>query len=93
MKMFSCVGRCTYGDLGGMATFMRFVTFVLPFDFLAGLFSYWAPLMGDYAKNNANRGKLQKLPSASAAPKTKEAAASPAASKRSRSGSRGRGKK
>ena len=48
---------------------MRFVTFVLPFDFLAGLFSYWATMMGDYSQNNANRGVQQNAPGAAAAAK------------------------
>jgi short-subunit dehydrogenase len=55
-KMLMCVGRCHVGDLGSMATVVRVVTAIVPYDFLAGLFSFGAPVMGDYQKNNHDRG-------------------------------------
>jgi short-subunit dehydrogenase len=56
-KMLSCVGRCHLGDLGSMATGVRIFVALLPYDFLACAFSYFAPWMGDYNKYNSNRGK------------------------------------
>ena len=58
-KMLMCVGRCHLGDLGGMAVGVRVVTALVPYDFLAGVFSFFAPVMGDYKKYNSNRGKLE----------------------------------
>ena len=58
-KMLMCVGRCHLGDLGGMATTVRVVTALMPYDFLAGIFSFFAPIMGDYKKYNKNRGTLE----------------------------------
>lgn len=55
-KMLTCVGRCHYGDLGEMATGVRLVVALVPYDFLTGVFSYFAPLMGDYKKYNKDRG-------------------------------------
>jgi len=55
-KMLSCVGRCHLGDLGEMATGVRLVVALIPYDFLTGVFSYFAPYMGDYKKYNKNRG-------------------------------------
>lgn len=55
-KMLMCVGRCHLGDLGSMATTVRVVTALMPYDFLAGIFSFFAPIMGDYKKYNKNRG-------------------------------------
>lgn len=55
-KMLTCVGRCHLGDLGSMAISVRIFTALIPYDFLAGLFSYFAPYMGDYQKHNKNRG-------------------------------------
>jgi hypothetical protein len=65
-KMLSCVGRAHLGDLGEMAVGVRIcssplslrslisssVVALLPYDFLTGLFSYFAPYMGDYQKYN-----------------------------------------
>lgn len=58
-KMLSCVGRCHLGDLGSMATGVRFVTFLIPYDFLTGVFSYFAPTLPDYQKYDKNRGKIE----------------------------------
>jgi short-subunit dehydrogenase len=55
-KMLMCVGRCHVGDLGAMAIGVRVVTALVPYDFLAGVFSFAGPVMGDYQKNNVNRG-------------------------------------
>ena len=55
-KMLMCVGRCHLGDLGSMATIVRVVVALVPYDFLTGVFSFAAPIMGDYQKNNSNRG-------------------------------------
>ena len=55
-RRLSCVGRCHLGDLGSMATGVRFATFLVPYDFLASVFSYFAPSLGDYQKYNKNRG-------------------------------------
>ncbi len=54
--MLSCVGRCHLGDMGSMAVGVRVLTALMPYDFLAGCFSFFAPYMGDYKKYNANRG-------------------------------------
>jgi short-subunit dehydrogenase len=56
-KMLSCVGRSHLGDLGSMAIGVRFFVALLPYDFLTGLFAFFAPYMGDYQKHNKNRGK------------------------------------
>ena len=56
VRRLSCVGRCHLGDLGSMATGVRFATFLVPYDFLASVFSYFAPSLGDYQKYNKNRG-------------------------------------
>jgi hypothetical protein len=58
-KMLSCVGRCHLGDLGSMAFGVRIATALLPYDFFACLFSYFAPTLGDYKKYNKNRGKTE----------------------------------
>ena len=55
-KMLSCLGRCHWGDLGQMATVVRCVWALFPYDVLAQAFSYFAPYMGDYQKYNENRG-------------------------------------
>lgn len=54
--MFSCVGRSHCADLGAMAVGVRAGIAAVPYDTLAGLFSYFAPYMGDYQKYNKNRG-------------------------------------
>lgn len=38
-----------------MATIVRVVTALVPYDFLTGVFAFGAPYMGDYQKHNANR--------------------------------------
>ena len=58
-KMLTCVGRCHLGDLGATAITMRIVVAIIPFDFFAGLFSYFAPVMEDYKRHNAKRGISQ----------------------------------
>jgi len=58
-KMLSCVGRSHLGDLGEMAVGVRIFVAMLPYDFITGLFSYFAPYMGDYQKYNKNRGVAQ----------------------------------
>lgn len=55
-KMLECVGRCHIGDMGAMATCVRVVVALVPYDFLAGVFSFFAPTMGDYKRHNINRG-------------------------------------
>ena len=59
-KMLTCVGRCHLGDLGTMATSVRVFVALVPYDFLTGLFAYFAPYMGDYQKHNKNRGVVGK---------------------------------
>ena len=59
IKMLSCVGRCHLGDLGAMAVGMRLVVACIPFDFFAGMFSFFAPVMDDYKRHNANRGMTE----------------------------------
>lgn len=57
--LFSCslYSPTTYaGDLGGMALAVRVIVALVPYDFLAGVFSFAAPYMGDYQKHNKNRG-------------------------------------
>jgi len=70
-KMLTCVGRCHLGDIGQMAVIVRMFVAVLPYDCLAGLFSYFAPLMGDYKKHNTKRGEQQPPAVAAAAPSTR----------------------
>ena len=55
-QMLSCVGRCHWGELGSMAISVRVIWALFPYDFFAGLFSYFAPYMGDYQKYNKDRG-------------------------------------
>jgi len=57
-KMLMCVGRCHLGDLGTMATTVRVVFALLPYDFLACCFSYFAPIMDDYKNHDHNRGTV-----------------------------------
>lgn len=78
-KMLSCIGRAHWGDLGSMATIVRVVWAVVPYDFIACIFSYFAPYLGDYQKYNSDRGKSS-APSKAATPKKE----------RGRSGSRKR---
>jgi hypothetical protein len=54
-KMLTCVGRCHLGDLGSMAYGVRAVVALVPMDFLAGVFSFAAPYLGDYQKHNKDR--------------------------------------
>jgi short-subunit dehydrogenase len=56
-KILSCIGRSHLGDLGSMAVGVRAFVAILPYDFLTGLFAFFAPYMGDYQKHNKNRGK------------------------------------
>lgn len=53
--MLMCVGRCHLGDLGSMATIVRGVVALVPYDFLTGVFAFGAPYMGDYQKHNSKR--------------------------------------
>ena len=55
-KMLSCLGRCHWGDLGSMATIVRTVWAIMPYDTFACAFSYFAPYMGDYQTYDVNRG-------------------------------------
>lgn len=57
--MNSCVGRCHLGDMGSMAVGVRILTALMPYDFLTGCFSFFAPFMGDYKKYNTDRGKAE----------------------------------
>ena len=84
IKMLSCVGRCHLGDLGGMAVGMRIIVACIPFDFFAGMFSYFAPIMDDYKRHNANRGTTEARLISSGTPSPKGTP-----SKRSTSRSRG----
>eukprot|EP00607_Mallomonas_marina_P008584 CAMPEP_0182420228 /NCGR_PEP_ID=MMETSP1167-20130531/4875_1 /TAXON_ID=2988 /ORGANISM="Mallomonas Sp, Strain CCMP3275" /LENGTH=291 /DNA_ID=CAMNT_0024595905 /DNA_START=146 /DNA_END=1021 /DNA_ORIENTATION=- len=54
--IFSCIGRSHCADLGSMAVSVRTGIAMVPYDFLTGLFSFFAPYMGDYQKYNQNRG-------------------------------------
>ncbi|KAJ1417035.1 hypothetical protein B484DRAFT_454107 [Ochromonadaceae sp. CCMP2298] len=56
-KMLCCIGRAHLADLGPMAVGVRMVVALVPYDFLAGVFSFAAPYMGDYQKHNTTRGK------------------------------------
>lgn len=51
-----CVGRSHLADLGTMAVCVRAGIAWLPYDFITGVFSAFAPMLGDYAKYNTNRG-------------------------------------
>eukprot|EP01041_Mallomonas_annulata_P001731 gene1731-3349_t len=53
--MFTAIGRSHVADLGTMAVSVRTAIAFVPYDFLAGVFSYFAPLMGDYQKYNKVR--------------------------------------
>jgi short-subunit dehydrogenase len=59
-KMLSCLGRCHLGDMGSMAVGVRIFTALVPYDFLTGVFAFFAPYMGDFKKHNTNRGKAAK---------------------------------
>jgi short-subunit dehydrogenase len=59
-KMLMCVGRSHTADIGSMAVGVRMGIAMIPYDFMAGLFSFFAPYMGDYQKNNKNRGRIAK---------------------------------
>ncbi len=54
--MLSCVGRSHLADMGSMAIGVRIFTALIPYDFLTGMFAFFAPYMGDYKKYNSNRG-------------------------------------
>jgi short-subunit dehydrogenase len=56
-KILTCIGRCHLGDLGGMALGVRAGIAFIPYDFLTGIFAFFAPYMPDYQKHNKNRGK------------------------------------
>lgn len=58
-KMLMCIGRGHFGDLGSMAVTVRAVVAMIPYDFLTGVFSFFAPYMGDYQKHNKNRGGVK----------------------------------
>jgi hypothetical protein len=53
--MLMCVGRSHVADIGDMAVGVRVGIAALPYDFLTGMFSYFAPYLGDYQKHNKVR--------------------------------------
>ncbi|CAM9254557.1 unnamed protein product [Ectocarpus fasciculatus] len=59
-KMLTAVGRSHLCDIGSMAVGVRCGVAIVPYDFLAGLFSFAAPYLGDYQKHNKNRGMVSK---------------------------------
>jgi short-subunit dehydrogenase len=85
-KMLMCLGRCHWGDLGSMATSVRVIWAILPYDVFASAFSYFAPYLGDYQKYNSERG----IATARAAHAAPAKAVSAEKKSRSRSGSRKR---
>ena len=84
--MLMCLGHCHWGDLGSMATSVRVIWAILPYDFFASAFSYFAPYLGDYQKYNSERG----IATARAVPAAPTKAVSAEKKSRSRSGSRKR---
>jgi short-subunit dehydrogenase len=92
-KILSCIGRCHLGDLGLIALSFRIILACFPYDFIAGVISFFAPIMGDYNNNNHDRGVVQKPPQAGApasASKKEEASKSPKSRSRSKSPARKR---
>lgn len=94
-KILSCLGRCHWGDLGSMATIVRSVMAVVPYDVICGLFSRFAPFMGDYQRYDENRGygpvakaPVKKAPVKKASAKTDDASPAPAPKRRARSTTR-----
>lgn len=55
-KMLTCIGRSHLGDMGDMAIGVRILVALMPYDFLTGMFAFFAPTMGDFKKYNKNRG-------------------------------------
>jgi hypothetical protein len=53
-----CVGRSHVADIGDMAIGVRVGIAALPYDFLTGMFSYFAPYLGDYQKHNKVRRNI-----------------------------------
>lgn len=54
--ILTTIGRSHLADLGSMAYGVRMGIAALPYDTLTGIFSYFAPYLGDYQKYNKNRG-------------------------------------
>merc|ERR1712146_755819 len=61
-KMLTTVGRCHLADMGAIACFGRVIVACFPYDFLCGVFSFFAPLLPDYNNNDKNRGIVQAPP-------------------------------
>lgn len=89
-KMLTCVGRCHLGDLGAMAVTMRIITAIIPFDFFAGIFSYFAPYMDDYKRNDASRGSRNAASASASAAVSSSKTSSKGSASKPRSTSRGR---
>jgi short-subunit dehydrogenase len=59
-KILSCIGRTHLGDMGSMAWGVRMGTAIVPYDFIACLFSYFSDSLGDYKKYDEDRGNAAK---------------------------------
>jgi short-subunit dehydrogenase len=86
-KMLTTVGRSHLADMGAIACFGRIIVACFPYDFLCGLFSFFAPLLPDYNNNDKNRGVVQAPPGRPPAPPA-AAASTSAEKKEARSRSR-----
>jgi short-subunit dehydrogenase len=58
--MLTSVGRAHYCDMGSMAWGVRLGIAPVPYDFIAGLFSFFSDQLGDYTVNDNNRGVPEK---------------------------------
>lgn len=58
-KIFSCISRGHVADIGVMAVCVRIIVAIVPYDFLTGVFSFFAPVMSDFKKHNKNRGGIK----------------------------------
>jgi short-subunit dehydrogenase len=67
-KMLTTVGRSHLADMGAIACFGRIIVACVPYDFLCGVFSFFAPLLPDYNNNDKNRGIVQAPPGRPPAP-------------------------
>ncbi|KAJ8605086.1 hypothetical protein CTAYLR_000360 [Chrysophaeum taylorii] len=54
--IFAAVGRVVLLDVGATAILMRLFVAVLPYNFLASLIAFLAPVLPDYVQNDSNRG-------------------------------------
>ena len=92
-KMLTTVGRCHLADMGAIACFGRVIVACVPYDFLCGVFSFFAPLLPAYNNTDKNRGIVQAPPKRAPEPAPKsETKAKGKGKARSKSPAKGRSK-